>query len=90
MTNRRPNPKSKTYKQLYKDSIDDISFLRNELSCLQRNNIHEKRDIESIVNILTQLIEDAVKRRLSSNCSSFPSSEETLLKECRDRIGSLK
>lgn len=45
--------------------------------------------LKPIVDILTSLIEGAVKRRLVSSCSFMPSTEETLLKEVRERIQGL-
>jgi hypothetical protein len=83
-----------TYKQQVKDLEHRLSLanasinrLMEEIKTLQVDN---KANLQPIVDILTSLIEGAVKRRLVSSCTFMPSTEETLLKECRERIQGLK
>ena len=94
MTNARPDNKSPTYKQQVKALEARLVAANLSINRLMMDNQNMKNDkyvdLQPIIDLLTSLIEGAVKRRLVSSCSFLPSTEETLLKEVRERIQGLK
>lgn len=82
-----------TYKQQVKALEGRLSLANASINRLMEENKKLQNDkgvdLKPIIDILTSLIEGAVKRRLVSSCSFMPSTEETLLKEVRERIQGL-